>query len=75
MSLNREIVSFRFVCSCVRARGLVVEWKSSSNRVAGAFPFPFWPRRVFPFPFYHEGLSLFLGMIVKEQSENQVRTT
>ena len=75
MSLNREIVSFRFVRSCVRARGLDVEWNSSSNPIPGAFPFPFWPRRVFPFPFYHEGLSLFPGMIVKEQSENQVRTT
>ena len=42
--------SFRFVRSCVRARGLVVEWKSGSNVVAGVFPFPFWPWEVFPFP-------------------------
>ena len=27
---NREIVSFRFVRSCVRARGLVVEWNLGS---------------------------------------------
>ncbi len=38
---NLEIVSFRFVRSCVRARGLVVEWKSGSNgvRVLSLFPF------------------------------------
>ena len=49
MSLNREIVSFRFVRSCVRARGLDVEWKFDQNVVLHVFPFPFWPRVVFPF--------------------------
>ena len=41
-SLNREIVSFRFVRSCVRARGLAVRWKSGSNRgrPLSLFPFP-----------------------------------
>ena len=39
---NREIVSFRFVRSCVRARGLVVEWYFASNpgRPLSRFPFP-----------------------------------
>ena len=49
-SLNREIVSFRFVRSCVRARGLVVEWKSGSNpvRVRSLFPFALRGFSLFP---------------------------
>ncbi len=39
---------FRFVRACARC-GCRVEIKFKSYR--GAFPFPFLPRRVFPFPF------------------------
>ncbi len=48
-SLNREIVSFRFVRSCMRARGLAVRWKSGSNRVRPLSLFPFLPPG---FPFF-----------------------
>ena len=40
---------FRFV-SCVRARGAYVRSDLGENPCPGAFPFPFWPREVFPFP-------------------------
>ena len=46
---NREIVSFRFVRSCVRARGVDVRWMQSGNRPVAAFRFPF----------SHNGFSLF----------------
>ena len=46
---NREI-DFGFG-SVVRARGLVVRWECAQNLIpAVAFPFPFWPRELFPFP-------------------------
>ena len=46
---NREI-DFGFG-SVVRARGLVVRWEWAQSVIPGAaFPFPFWPREVFPFP-------------------------
>ena len=47
---NREI-DFGFG-SVVRARGLVVRWNELKTPFAraAAFPFPFWPRGVFPFP-------------------------
>ena len=45
---NREI-DFGFG-SCVRARGLVVEWNSGSNPVAAPFPFPFSPSGFSLFP-------------------------
>ena len=48
---NREIVSFRFVRSCVRARGLVVEWNFGSIQGLCPFPFPFSDHEPFPFPF------------------------
>ena len=41
--------SFRFV-SCVRARGGLCEVRFGEKEVSGTFPFPFWPREVFPFP-------------------------
>ncbi len=48
---NREIVWFGFVRSCVRARGLVVEWNFGSIPGLWGFPFPFSDHEPFPFPF------------------------
>ena len=47
---NREIVSFRFVRSCVRARGVDVRWMQNEKRNVAAFPFPFSPCGIPLFP-------------------------
>ena len=49
---NREIVSFRVVRACVRARGAVckVGFGKKTDPFRRPFPFPFWSRSLFPFP-------------------------
>ena len=46
---NREIVSFRVVRACVRAV-LYVRSDPAKKESLRPFPFPFWYRRLFPFP-------------------------
>ena len=57
---------FRFV-SCVRARGAYVRSDLGENPWSSAFPFPFWPREVFPFPSALQGpiqLQLALSVMI-----------
>ena len=47
---NREIVSFRVVRACVRARGAGSKVGSGQKSESGGFPFSLLARWLFPFP-------------------------